>query len=240
MADAVESLIEGFEETLRSTRDAEWPKYDTRWPSLPAGEPRRFGALMARNIEAYLKARENRAVDDAVDFIAGQFALELRAILDENPAAISEFLSMGALEIGAHTRESAADLIAPILWRNRIGHTLETGDVVHLLDVSRQAIHKQVRAGKLLGLPGNRTTLFPDWQFDIERRTVRQGVSEVLATFRDRLGDDVDPLLIASWATTRQYEDLDGRTPGDAFRDGPDSVVQLIASADRTAARLAQ
>lgn len=240
MADAIESVIEGFEETLRHERDAEWQRYAQRWPSLPAGEPRKFGVLMAQNVEAYLRARENHDVDAAVDFVAGQFAVELRGVLAENPSAIREFLSLGALELSASTRESATDLVAPILWRSRVGGTLETGDVVHLLRVTRQAVHKQVRRGKVLGIAGTRTTLFPVWQFDHDERAVRNGVAEVIERFRSRLGDDVDPLLIAAWSTTRQYEDLEGRTPSDVFRDGSGSVEALIRAADRAASRLAQ
>jgi hypothetical protein len=240
MADATESLVEGFAETLRSARDAAWEKHADRWPSLHPGEPRQFGVLMAQNIEALLNARENRSVDDAVDFVAGQFALELKSLLKEHPDAIREFLSLGALELSASTRASAADLVAPILWRSRVGGTIETGDVVRLLGVTRQAVHKQVQRGRILGLAGSRTNLFPIWQFDTESRSVRHGVFEVLEEFRGRLGEDFDPLLVAAWSKTRQYEDLDGRTPSEVFFEGPENVGVLVNAAARAASRLAQ
>lgn len=165
-------------------------------------------------------------------------------MLDAFAAALSDWLKRHeglwdldeerAAELG---RDAAAAAVAPALWAQQVGDRYDTAAVVDLLGVSRQALHKRVANNSLLGIPGKGTTWFPRWQFDIERRQVRPVVAEIVAAFRAALGA-LDPLLVASWATTEQHEDLEGATPEDwmvARRDDH----QLVAAARRAASGLA-
>ena len=43
------------------------------------------------------------------------------------------------------------------------------------------------------------------WQFDLDAHEVRSVTAEIIAAFHNELGA-VDPLVIASWATTDQPE----------------------------------
>ena len=147
-----------------------------------------------------------------------------------------EGISAAAAEqIGAEAARNAASFAA---WSTAIGDRLDTSQVCDMLDVSRQALAKRQKHGSLIGLAGRRSTLFPAWQFDQVKRTVRPVVADITATFRDELGD-ADPALIASWATTPQHEDLEGSTPADWIASGKDAEW-LVRAARRAASLLAQ
>ncbi len=144
-----------------------------------------------------------------------------------------------AARLGALAAEEA---IAAARWSQIVGERIDTTELTRSLGVTRQALSKRLASGSLLGLPGRNTTWYPTWQFDSldsGRHTIRHEVREVIRAFRDVLGNEVNPLHIASWATTTQHEDLDGQTPADwiAEKRDPD---QLRRAARRTAARLAQ
>ncbi len=239
MGEEISLVTEGFNDGLHHAAQS-WNRFAARWPEWSKDELREFGESIATVADSYLRTRSNEDVDAAVDYLAGQFAMQLKTRLTDHPEVIHEFLRTGPLEIAAYAGDAASELVAPLLWRHRVGETLETGDVVQLLGISRQALHKRVRTGSLLGLPGTRTTLFPRWQFDLDARTVRAGVVDVVEQFRVRLGEDVDPLLIASWATTAQEEDLEGETPARLIECANKVPDPVVASAARTAARLAQ
>lgn len=121
-------------------------------------------------------------------------------------------------------REAARQALAPLMWRAASGEVLSTEQVRGLLGVTRQALHKRVEAGTLLGLPGEHTTLYPAWQF--ERSAVRGVLPAVIAAFRERLGPEYDARMVASWANSGQ-PDLKGATPAEWLTDGldPDAVV---------------
>lgn len=91
----------------------------------------------------------------------------------------------------------------------------------------------------LLGLPGRGTTWYPTWQLNIDRKEVRSEVRHIIGAFRDSLGKEADPFLIASWASTAQHEDLGGLSPAEWLAQGND-LEDLRQAAQRTAERLAQ
>lgn len=136
-----------------------------------------------------------------------------------------------------YARQAARGVLAPLAWSKAVGSRLNTTEVVTLLDVTRQALAKRVAAGTLLGLPGRGTTYYPTWQFDFERRVVRPEVGDVLDIFAETAAD-VDPLTIATWATTPQPEDLGGETPAGWLEGGldPGPVFEAVR---RAAKRLA-
>lgn len=136
----------------------------------------------------------------------------------------------------AYGRAGARAALAPLVWRAAAGEVIDTSSLRELLDVSRQALGQRVERGTLLGLPGERTTLYPVWQFD--GTEVRPVVADILAAFRGEVGDDVDPRMIASWAQTPQRE-LDAETPAAWIVSGRDSDVVVLA-AKRAAQALAR
>lgn len=135
-------------------------------------------------------------------------------------------------------RRAAEQVLAAASWSQIVGDRLDTTQVARLLGVTRQALAKRQTTGSLLGLPGDGTTWYPTWQFDIDAARIRPEVRDLIGAFRDRL-DDVDPLVIAAWATTSQDEDLAGDAPVQWLRAGRDPD-QLRQAAERAAARLAR
>lgn len=141
-------------------------------------------------------------------------------------------------EARAMGRRAAESALAAARWSQVVGDRLNTTAVADLLGISRQALAKRQAAGSLLGLPGNGTTWYPTWQFDLLARKVRPEVRQVIGAFRDRL-DEVEPMAIASWAATDQAEDLDGLSPREWIKSGRDAQ-RLRTAADRAASRLSQ
>lgn len=133
---------------------------------------------------------------------------------------------------------AAEGVLASARWSQVVGDRLDTTAVTQLLGISRQALAKRQASGSVLGLAGDGTTWYPTWQFDADAGTIRPEVRDIIGAFRDRL-DDVDPLLIAAWATTPQDGDLGGDAPADWLRAGrnPD---RLRVAADRASSRLAR
>lgn len=135
-------------------------------------------------------------------------------------------------------RRAASQALAAVRWSQVVGDRLDTTQVTRLLGVTRQALAKRQRTGSLLGLRGDGTTWYPTWQFDTAETRIRPEVRDLIGAFRDRL-DEVDPLVIAAWATTPQDEDLAGDTPAQWLRAGRDPD-QLRRAAERAAARLSR
>lgn len=139
---------------------------------------------------------------DAVAGLHEGFEERLVAILDRHKEAVSALTYEEARELGARAADAA---VAPLVWAATVGERWSTTTVTEFLHVTRQALHKRVVNGTALGVPGRGTTWFPVWQFDLSTHQIRPVVAEILAAFRDELGA-VDPLVIASWATTEQPE----------------------------------
>ena len=149
---------------------------------------------------------------------------------------IDEIDADEARELGTRAAEEA---IAGARWSRLVGDRIDTSEVAELLGVTRQALSKRQTSGSLLGLPGRGTTWYPTWQLDTEKKEIRAEVRHIIGAFRDSLGKEADPFLIASWASTAQHEDLDGLSPAEWLAQGND-LDDLRQAARRAAERLAQ
>jgi hypothetical protein len=207
---------------------------------LPEPEARALGQVLARYTEAYAQSRLNRDVEAAVAGLAEAFGLELVTLITANPDLTKQFLETGPRELTSACRTAASDVLAPLIWARAVGESWDTHRTSQFLEVSRQALHKRVVNGSVLGIPGERTTWFPVWQFDFAQRSVRPEVRAVVGAFQSKLGRDLDPLVIASWATTEQPEDLLGNTPAQWLEGASFEASQVVVAAKRAAARLAQ
>lgn len=152
----------------------------------------------------------------------------------EEPDLVAKFEPEEARRLGA---AAAGEIVAAARWSQVVGDRIDTTTATQLFGVTRQALAKRQAAGSILGIPGNGTTWYPTWQLDPVSGEIRAEVREIIGAFRDRL-DDFDPLIVAAWATTPQYEDLDGHSPEQWIRLGLDRQRLRIA-AERAAARLA-
>ena len=170
-------------------------------------------------------------MSDAVTALQQGFDERLAVLIERHKDAISTVSLDDASEFGGRAADAA---LAPVLWAAALGERWSTTTVTEFLNITRQALHKRVVNGTVLGVPGRGTTWFPVWQFDLEAHRVRPVVAEIVATFRDELGA-VDPLVIASWATSDQPEF--GMSPEAWLAAGKDPV-ELGRIARRTAAEL--
>jgi hypothetical protein len=130
-------------------------------------------------------------------------------------------------------REAAEAVLGPLLWRDLMGaDRLDTTQVARLLGVSRQAVHKKVKIGALLGVPGRGTTWFPAWQFDSQRASVRDVVASLLEAWRSADSSETDAYSVLSWSKTAQPE-LDGLAPEDwiSLQRPPGPVVAAARQA---------
>ena len=155
--------------------------------------------------------------------------------LAEDPILREQFEALSdddAMELGRRALRSA---LAPILWGVAIGERWDVRRTTEFLKISRQALYKKLRSGAILGLRGNGTTWFPVWQFDPQLGIVRSITARLLAVFREA-DPDVDPLVIAAWATKDQAL-LDGRSPAQWLAVGADDEAVLL-SARRASAGL--
>lgn len=171
---------------------------------------------------------------DTVSLLEQGFLDGVAALLERVPELEDVLGEASPDEVRAHGYDAAQRALAPLVWRAVTGEALTTEQVRHLLGVSRQALHKRIAAGSLIGVPFDRTTLFPTWQFDGDG--IRAIVSAIVDTFRREVGEDVDPRMIASWATTPQPE-LDDETPAEFLRHHRDDVA-VVRAAERAAAAL--
>lgn len=139
-------------------------------------------------------------------------------------------------EVADLGRDAAAAVTGAVRGRDLLGaDRLDTTTAGLLLGVTRQALHKAVRAGRLFGVPGRGTTWFPAWQFTPDRQ-VRPVVRGVLAAFA--AGEALaDPWAVLSWSGTPQPELGEG-LPAEWIADGrPDEPI--LAAAGQAARALA-
>lgn len=140
-----------------------------------------------------------------------------------------------ALELG---REAAREVLRPVLLREMLGEDrFDTSAAARLLQVTRQALHKRARAGRLLGVPGRGTTWYPAWQFDLKERKVRPSAQAALGAWGEVLGPAVDPETVLAWANSPQPE-LSDQTPAEWVQNAGDEQP-VVDSARRAARKLA-
>jgi hypothetical protein len=105
------------------------------------------------------------------------------------------------------------------------GGTLTVGAVARHLGISRQAVDKRRRAGKLIGLgTGRRGYVYPTWQLD-ERAGLLPGLVSVLSELAEH-----DPWMRLSFFLTPNVRLLDQR-PLDLLRQGDEAAVRSAARA---------
>lgn len=170
---------------------------------------------------------------DAVAGLHEGFSERISVLLDRRKEQIAQLSYEEARQLGSQGADAA---LAPLIWSAAVGEHWPTSTVTEFLHVTRQALHKRVVNSTLLGLPGRGTTWFPVWQFDLETHEVRAVVPEIIAAFREELGP-VEPLVIASWATTDQPEL--GMSPDEWLAAGKDPA-EVVRVARRASSELAR
>ncbi len=144
--------------------------------------------------------------------------------------------SLSPQEAEATGRQAARSVFAPFIWGRKVGDRWDIRRSCEFLGVSRQALYKRVRTGTALGVSGQGTTYFPTWQFDLDKRLIRQVVGQVISAFREA-DNEVDPLVIAAWATAKNQL-LDGLSPVEWIQQARDEAPVVVA-ARRASAGLA-
>jgi hypothetical protein len=173
---------------------------------------------------------------DAQGRLEQGFALGVSELLDVMPA-VGELLDrLSSEQLEQRGRDAARHALASLVWRASAGEVLTTEQARQVLGISRQALHKRVDVGSVLGLPGERTTLYPVWQFSGSE--VRPVTAEIIGAFRERLDGEYDATIVSSWATTPQ-PDLHDATPEEWLaKDG--DTDRLVIAAKRAADALAR
>lgn len=193
------------------------------------------GVELHEALRQFLLSDEEAEVDgplpSAVLCVAETFLARLRAA-QLGPV---EMQQADAVKIGNDAAEAAVSALA---WSEAVGERYDTSQVCRMLNVTRQALAQRQQKGSLIGLPGNRTTWYPAWQFDVRARCVHRVVPDVVAAFREHL-DPCSSVVIAAWATNPQPEDLAGSTPADWIRQGRDEHM-VVTAAGRAAEHFAQ
>lgn len=137
---------------------------------------------------------------DVIEVVGEAFEARLREVVELHP-------ELGAVTEGEAkrlAREAVDAIVGPVLLQQLLSaDRLDTTAAVRLLGISRQALHKKVRNGALLGVPGRGTTWFPGWQFDRDT-----GVRPVVALLLAAFGGDGNPPAeaVLSWSQTPQPE----------------------------------
>lgn len=170
---------------------------------------------------------------DALSAFVDGFSQRLKVLLDRHSEILWSVEPERATAFGAEGADAA---VAPLLWAAAVGERWDTATVTEFLGVTRQALHKRVVSGSVLGLPGRGTTWFPVWQFDRANHRVLPEAAEVIAAFGRAL-DTFDPLVVASWATSEQPEL--GMSPEEWLTAGKDPG-EVVRVARRAAAELAR
>ena len=100
------------------------------------------------------------------------------------------------------------------------GGALSSAQVAQLLKISRQAVDKRRKEGKLLALElGRKGYRYPSWQFGLE------GLADVLAALKDRDGWEQLAFFLNPTAA------LDDRTPVEVLRKGKGNIAAVVAAA---------
>jgi hypothetical protein len=162
----------------------------------------------------------------------------VQAFSDRIVEGTQEMSHLNPAEVELIGVSAANEALASLRWSQILGDRIDTTEASQLLGVTRQALAKRQAAGSLLGLPGQGTTWYPKWQFNVALRKIRPEAAEIIGAFRENL-EVIDPLTIASWAVQEQPEDLEGLTPADWVQKGGDRQRVRVA-AERAASRLAR
>lgn len=177
------------------------------------------GAFLARALNALVRlvaAMDERSLGDA----AGEpsdFAVLLRVL--EDPRALAALRRDDPL---------AAARLRGLLRKEQLlnaeGSPLSAADAARLLGISRQAVDKRRRAGRLLALAvGRHGFAYPSWQFTAQG--LLPGLEKVLEALRGH-----DPWMQLAFFVNGNAR-LEGRRPLDELRGGHVEAVLRAASA---------
>src|SRR5438270_10132108 len=122
---------------------------------------------------------------DSLDGLHEGFTQRLGVLVDRHKDLLLQLSFDEARELGAQGADAA---VAPLIWGAAVGERWPTTTVTEFLQVTRQALHKRVMNGTLIGLPGQGTTWFPVWQFDLDAYEVRPVVADIVKAFREEIG----------------------------------------------------
>lgn len=187
--------------------------------ALRAADSPARGAFLARVLNAV--ARLAREMDDAsLGDAAGarsDYEVLLRAL--EEPAALAALRQDDPL-----AQARLRGLQSKLRLLETEGGVISAVEVASLLGITRQAVDKRRRAGRLIGLTlGRRGYAYPAWQFT-ERGTL-PGLERVLEALRGH-----DPWMQAAFMVNPNTR-LDGETPLSALRRGQtDAVIRAAAA----------
>lgn len=131
-------------------------------------------------------------MSDSIEYLIEGFIEGVRTI----PHDVS--VNLDPLQARQMGLDAAYAALAPMIWAEKVGETLDTTEATRLLKVSRQALAKRVAAGTLLGLPGRGTTHYPTWQFDFENGSLRPEAREIFEIFVTELGK-LDAYALSVW-----------------------------------------
>lgn len=174
-------------------------------------------AFLARALNALARVT-SKLGDETLGSAAGassDFAVLMQAL--EEPASLDVLLEADPL---AEARLRGLEIRERLLQAE--GGTLSVEHVAKLLGITRQAVDKQRRAGRLLALPiGHHRYAYPAWQLDLSG--MLPGLKEVLEEL-----DTEDPWTrVAFFLGENSY--LDGVRPLDELRRGNVHAVQRAA-----------
>src|SRR5438067_3300113 len=114
---------------------------------------------------------------DAAAGLQEGFTERLSVLVDRHKGSLAELDFEEARQLGALGADAA---VAPLIWGAAVGERWPTTTVTEFLQVTRQALHKRVVNGTLIGLPGRGATWFPVWQFDLDAHEVRPVVADIV------------------------------------------------------------
>jgi hypothetical protein len=173
--------------------------------------------------------------------IAEGFRQELELIAAADPDLLDDVLRREKEErgdLGLNLgRRMAHAAVASARWRRAIGDTVDTTELTRILGVTRQAIHQRVDTAALLAVPGQRSSLYPLWQIDVEAGEIRPAASALWRAWR-AIDPETSPLTLAAWAASGS-DDLAGASPAELIIVGR-RVDDVIALAEVTAGTLAR
>lgn len=166
-----------------------------------------------------------KTADASRDAILRDLRTRLKGMADE------QFSDVDPTVISARMARMVPPNPGPGEYGKLIGPVYSTGALEALWGVTRAAVSKKAKEGRLLVLKVERENLFPVFQLEGDR--VRTDVMEVVGLLREA----VDPFTIAQWLKTPQVDDPEGRTPLDLLDAGQNESV--LAAASKAAARWA-
>ena len=193
---AIPQRAQGYQDELQET-----------WSQLREVERHALRSAFARRaLRAVLSLCQQMAESSLQEAIAAPSDYEvLLTALEEEPG----FLLLTRDDPLAEARLRGLRARRELL--DREGGTLSAQEVADLLGVSRQAVHKRYRAGRLLALDyGRHGHAYPAWQFVPDG--VLPGLEEVLRALSDH-----DPWMQLIFFVS-ENDALDGETPLAALR----------------------